>query len=99
MRASRGRVSPGCRQEDEGGDEQRGSIEGPCSFSWNMSLAKSFRFGPQERHRVDIRGEVQNLTNTPSFNGLAATLGSSLFGRITSAASMRTADFQVRFNF
>jgi hypothetical protein len=81
------------------GDEQRGSIEGPCSFSWNMSLAKSFRFGPQERHRVDIRGEVQNLTNTPSFNGLASTLGSSLFGRITSAASMRTADFQVRFNF
>lgn len=81
------------------GDEQRGSIEGPCSFSWNMSLAKSFRFGPQERHRIDIRGEVQNLTNTPSFNGLATTLGSTLFGRVTSAASMRTMDAQVRFNF
>src|ERR1700676_2268418 len=24
------------------GDEQRGSIEGPCSFTWNVSLAKSF---------------------------------------------------------
>jgi opacity protein-like surface antigen len=81
------------------GDEQRGSIEGPCSFTWNMSLAKSFRFGPQERHRIDIRGEVQNLTNTPSFNGLATTLGSTLFGRVTSAASMRTMDAQVRFNF
>ncbi|MGA8222771.1 MAG: TonB-dependent receptor [Candidatus Acidiferrales bacterium] len=81
------------------GDEQRGSIEGPCSFTWNLSLAKSFRFGPQERHRIDIRGEVQNLTNTPSFNGLGATLGSTLFGRVTSAASMRTMDAQVRFNF
>lgn len=81
------------------GNEQRGSIEGPCSFTWNMSLAKSFRFGPQERHRIDIRGEVQNLTNTPSFNGLATTLSSTLFGRVTSAASMRTMDAQVRFNF
>jgi len=81
------------------GDERRGSIEGPCSFAWNISLAKGFRFGPQERHRVDFRWEVQNLTNTPSFNGLATTLGSTLFGRVTSAASMRTMDVQVRFNF
>jgi len=81
------------------GDERRGAIEGPCSFTWNISLAKGFRFGPQERHRVDFRWEVQNLTNTPSFNGLATTLGSTLFGRVTSAASMRTMDGQVRFNF
>jgi hypothetical protein len=81
------------------GNERRGSIEGPCSFVWNLSLAKSFRFGPQERHRVDIRWEVQNLTNTGNFNGLDATLGSTLFGRVTSAAAMRTMDFQVRFNY
>jgi trimeric autotransporter adhesin len=89
-------AAPGANQY---GDEQRGSIEGPCSLTWNMSLAKSFRFGPQERHRIDVRGEVQNLTNTPSFNGLATTLGSTLLGRVTSATSMRTMDFQVRFNF
>lgn len=81
------------------GDERRGSIEGPCSFNWNVSLAKGFRFGPQERHRIDFRWEVQNLTNTPTFNGLGTTLGSTLFGRVTSAASMRTMDAQVRFNF
>ena len=28
------------------GDEPRGAVEGPCSFNWNMSLAKTFRFGP-----------------------------------------------------
>jgi trimeric autotransporter adhesin len=81
------------------GDEHRGSIEGPCKFSWNASLAKSFRFGPQERHHFDVRAEVQNLSNTPSFSGLAATLGSSSFGRVTSAGSMRTMDVMIRYNF
>jgi len=81
------------------GDERRGAIEGPCSFNWNVSLTKGFRFGPQERRRIDIRWEVQNLTNSPSFNGLGTTLGSTLFGRVTSAASMRTMDGQIRFNF
>jgi hypothetical protein len=81
------------------GNERRGSIEGPCSFNWNVSLAKGFRFGPQERHRIDIRWEVQNLTNTPSFNGLGTLVGSTLFGRVTSAASMRTMDAQIRLNF
>jgi hypothetical protein len=81
------------------GDERRGAIEGPCKFSWNMSLAKSFRFGPRERHHLDIRWEVQNLTNTPAFSGISATLGSSSFGRVTSAGSMRTMDVMARFNF
>ncbi len=34
------------------GNERRGAIEGPCKFNWNASLAKSFRFGPQERHHL-----------------------------------------------
>jgi trimeric autotransporter adhesin len=81
------------------GDERRGAIEGPCKFNWNASLAKSFRFGPRERHHLDIRWEVQNLTNSPAFSGLSATLGSSSFGRVTSAGSMRTMDVMARFNF
>jgi trimeric autotransporter adhesin len=81
------------------GDERRGAIEGPCKFNWNASLAKSFRFGPRERHHLDIRWEVQNLTNTPAFSGVSATLGSSSFGRVTSAGSMRTMDVMARFNF
>jgi hypothetical protein len=81
------------------GNEHRGAIEGPCKFNWNMSLAKSFRFGPRERHHLDIRWEVQNLTNTPVLSGVSATLGSSSFGRVTSAGSMRTMDVMARFNF
>ncbi|MGB8837835.1 MAG: hypothetical protein WCC67_13870, partial [Candidatus Acidiferrales bacterium] len=83
----------------EYGNERRGAIEGPCKFNWNASLAKSFRFGPQERRHLDIRWEVQNLSNTPSFSGLSTTVGSSSFGRVTSASSMRTMDVMARFNF
>jgi hypothetical protein len=81
------------------GNEHRGAIEGPCKFNWNASLAKSFRFGPQERHHLDIRWEVQNLSNSPSFSGLSTSLGSTSFGRVTAAGSMRTMDVMMRYNF
>lgn len=82
------------------GDERRGAIEGPCSFSWNLSLAKSFRFGPRERQRsITARWEVQNLTNTPAYTGISTTLGSPLFGQVNAAGSMRSINFMLRFNF
>src|SRR5579863_227060 len=82
------------------GDERRGSIEGPCSFSWNLSLAKSFRFGPRERQRsITARWEVENLTNTPAYTGISTTLGSPLFGQVNAAGSMRSMNFMLRFNF
>ncbi|HTU33204.1 MAG TPA: carboxypeptidase-like regulatory domain-containing protein [Candidatus Acidoferrum sp.] len=82
------------------GDERRGAIEGPCSFSWSSSLAKSFRYGPRERQRsITVRWEVQNLTNTPSFTGVSTTLGSPLFGQINAAGAMRSMDVMLRFNF
>jgi len=81
------------------GNERRGAIEGPCKFNWNASLGKSFRFGPQERHHLDVRWEVQNLSNTPSFSELSTTLGSTSFGRVTAAGTMRTMDITMRYNF
>ena len=82
----------------EYGDEHRGSIEGPCQFSWNLSIAKSVRFGAEQRHTFNASWEIQNLTNTPTFSGVGTTLGSTTFGRITSAGSMRTMDIMIRFN-
>lgn len=81
------------------GNERRGAIEGPCTLSWNMSVAKTYRFGPERRHMFNIQWQMQNLTNTPSFNGLGTTYGSLFFGQVTSAASMRTMDVMARFNF
>ncbi|MGC2330953.1 MAG: TonB-dependent receptor, partial [Candidatus Acidiferrales bacterium] len=56
------------------GDEERGSIEGPCTFNWNLGLSKSFRFGPEQRHVMNIEWQVQNLTNTPNYTGIGTTL-------------------------
>jgi hypothetical protein len=107
------------------GDEPRGAVEGPCTFNWNMSLAKTIRFGPDRRHNLNLSWQIQNLTNTPSYNaigtalpcfstgvngpgnaagivcgtGSGASSGFSLFGRVTSAGSMRTMAMQARLNF
>lgn len=82
------------------GNERRGAIEGPCSFSWNMSFGKSFRFGRTDRgRRLDARWEIQNLTNTPHFTGVGTTVGSQFEGQVTSAGATRTMDFTMRMNF
>ena len=82
------------------GNERRGAIEGPCGLTWNLSLAKSFRYGPRERqHSVTAQWSVNNLTNTPSFSGISTTVGSPLFGQVTSAGAMRSMSFMLRFNF
>jgi hypothetical protein len=81
------------------GNERRGAIEGPCTLSWNMSIAKTYRFGPERRHMLNVQWQIQNLTNTPSFNGLGTIVGSSFFGQVTSASSMRSMSLMARFNF
>jgi hypothetical protein len=109
------------------GNEPRGAVEGPCQFNWNASLAKTFRFGPDRRHTLNLSWQITNLTNTPSYTGIGTVLpcfgttgtgsgtgnaagivcgtgtgvgsGFSLFGRVSSAAAMRTMAVQARFNF
>jgi trimeric autotransporter adhesin len=56
------------------GDEPRGAVEGPCTFNWNLALAKTFRFGPDRRRNLNVSWQINNLTNTPPFNGLGITL-------------------------
>jgi hypothetical protein len=56
------------------GDEPRGAVEGPCTFNWNMSLAKTFRFGPERRHQLNLSWQISNLTNTPNYNSVGTTL-------------------------
>jgi hypothetical protein len=82
------------------GNAPRNSIEGPCSLTWNTSFNKSFRFGQRDRpHIFDFRWEINNVSNTPSFSGLSATFGSTTFGRVTAASTMRTMDVAIRLNF
>ncbi|MGB7349055.1 MAG: hypothetical protein WBC66_04270, partial [Candidatus Acidiferrales bacterium] len=62
-------------------------------------LAKSFRYGPEQRHHVDVRWEIQNVANHVNFSGVSTLLGSSTFGQVTSASTMRTMDVMLRYNF
>ncbi|MGA8232849.1 MAG: TonB-dependent receptor, partial [Candidatus Acidiferrales bacterium] len=78
------------------GDAARNTIEGPCSFSWNPSLARDFRFGSDNSRRVTVRWEVQNLTNHPNFTGISTVVNSTTYGRVTTAGTMRTMDINVR---
>jgi hypothetical protein len=81
------------------GDAARNTIEGPCAFSWNPSLARDFRFGSDNSHRVTVRWEVQNLTNHPNFGGISTVVNSATYGRVTGAGTMRTMDVNVRVAF
>ncbi len=81
------------------GNAPRNSIEGPGQFTWNAQMAKWFPFGKDNNHRVDVRWEITNVTNTPSFVGLSTVVGSSTFGRVAGGTGNRTMDVVMRVNF
>ncbi len=83
----------------EFGNAPRNSIEGPGSFTWNLQMAKWIPFGKDQTHRVDIRWEITNLTNTPRWSGLSTVVGSTTFGRVTAVTGNRTMDIVLRVNW
>jgi hypothetical protein len=76
-------------QNDDGsyryGDLRRNSLAGPGYFNLDAGLTKEVRAGGTRR--LQIRWEVFNLTNHPSFSPPNADLGSADFGTIRSTVS------------
>jgi hypothetical protein len=81
------------------GDAGRNTIPGPGNFTFNFALARRIPFGKDQRHRMDFRWEVSNLTNTPDFTGLSTVVNSTTYGRVTGVRAMRTMDFVIRVTF
>ncbi|MGC1935535.1 MAG: TonB-dependent receptor, partial [Candidatus Acidiferrales bacterium] len=81
------------------GTAARGTICGPGTFNINAGFSRSFVFGRDQQHHMDLRWEVNNLTNTPNFAGLSTVLGSSTFGEALGAGSMRSMDVVLRVMF
>ncbi len=81
------------------GDTGRNYFIGPRQFQTDVSLAKKFRF--TERYSFNLRVDVRNLTNTPSFGLPTATFTSSSFGRIRDNVESfaRRLQFSGKFNF
>jgi hypothetical protein len=69
------------------GNAGRNIIFGPGLFNIDFAAHKSFQFG--ERISTQLRLEAFNLTNTPPLGNPNTTVGSSLFGQITTAGNPR----------
>ena len=81
------------------GDAARNTIEGPGMFVWNAQFAKTFTLGRDRQHRLDLRWEITNLTNTPHFTGLSTLVNSTTFGEVAGAGNMRMMQIVTRFTF
>jgi hypothetical protein len=55
-------------------------FDAPGQKTWDFALFKEFR--PKEGHRIQIRWEAFNFTNTPQFSAPSRSLGAADFGRI-----------------
>ena len=71
-------------------------MRGPGQAFTDASINKTFRIF--ENFKMLLKGDVFNLTNTPSFYGPNTQLGSATFGQITSQANFpRVIQVGVRF--
>ncbi len=82
------------------GDVGRNTIIGPSFANLNMGLSRSMQLNKDGQRRLDLRWEMNNITNHPNYSGLGTTVTSlNNYGRITSAGSMRTMQAVIRINF
>jgi len=81
------------------GNAARNTIIGPGMFSWNAQFGKTIPFGKDHEHRLDLRWEITNVTNTPNLTGLATLVNSNTFGQVMGASAMRAMNVVTRFTF
>ena len=80
------------------GNAGRNTITGPALFAMNGSIGRGFRIG-DNRRRLELRLEAQNLTNKVSFTTLGTVVNASNYGFPLGAAPMRTVQAIARFRF
>jgi trimeric autotransporter adhesin len=82
------------------GNARKGSVEGPCSVTWNASMNKAFRLGNTDnQRRGEIQWNVSNVLNHVNYSGIATSFGTAQFGQVTGAGGMRSMSLTLRFNF
>jgi hypothetical protein len=79
------------------GNEGRNVITGPGLADWDVSLERSLPLS--ERTSVVVRSDFFNLTNHPNFDRPGLIVGTSNFGRISSAENSRQIQFSLRLNW
>ncbi len=79
------------------GNASRNSIPAPGTVSNNMSLSKTMQLGGTSS--MEMRATANNVFNTVQYAGVGTSLGMPTFGKVTSAAAMRSFQFTARFRF
>jgi hypothetical protein len=72
------------------------TVRGPGLKSLDFTLSKYFPI--TERHRVELRGEFINLTNTPILNAPARTIGTTL-GLLQASQGSRNIQLALKYSF
>ncbi|MCI0723931.1 MAG: TonB-dependent receptor [Acidobacteria bacterium] len=79
------------------GDVGRHTLSDPGLIGVDASLLRNFNIA--ERHRIQFRAEFFNLPNHPNFGRPGNTVGTSAFGRISSAGDPRQMQFALKYIF
>ena len=79
------------------GTSSRNPIRGPGLQNADLMISKTFAF--TERVRMEFRGEVFNVTNTPPLNNPNGLFGSAAFGSISSAGNPRNFELALKLRF
>ncbi len=79
------------------GNTGRDYFIAPRYFQTDLSLSKKFKF--TERFNFDLRLDVKNLTNNPSFDNPTANILSTTFGRIRDSVTSSSRRMQVSGKF
>jgi hypothetical protein len=78
----------------------RNTFRSPAFVNFDMGLSKRFTMPWSENHRITLRADAFNVTNTNAFSTPNLTLESPSFGRITGSLSTpRELQFAIRYDF
>ena len=79
------------------GNVGTGSIKGPGSWQFDLSLSRTFQI--REMKRLEFRAEAFNVTNSFNMNNPTTDFNSNLFGKVTSAKDPRIMQFALKYLF
>jgi hypothetical protein len=79
------------------GNAGQGIVRNPGITNFDFALQK--RIPITESKRLEFRAEAFNLSNTPLFTQVGASLGGSSFGKITTAQAERQIQFGLKLYF
>jgi hypothetical protein len=79
------------------GNARRNNISGPGSELLNLNLSRSFNI--YEGMKLQLRGEASNVLNHVNLGNPGTSIGTSTFGQIFSAGTMRQMQLGARLTF